>query len=86
MTLNVSLTPQLEDFIRRKVESGMFASASEVVRASLRRMNEAEAEIEELRAAIQEGADSGPGIPMDEVFDELEAELKAEIEAMSENA
>lgn len=81
MTLNVSLTPQLEEFIRRKVESGMFASASEVVRASLRRMSEAEEDIEELRAAIQEGIDSGPGIPADEVFDRLEAKFRARAEA-----
>jgi antitoxin ParD1/3/4 len=34
--MNVSLTPQLEEVIRRKVESGMYGSASEVVREALR--------------------------------------------------
>jgi antitoxin ParD1/3/4 len=33
--MNVSLTPQLEELIRRKVESGMYGSASEVVREAL---------------------------------------------------
>jgi len=32
MTLNVSLTPQLEEFVREKVDSGRYNSASEVVR------------------------------------------------------
>jgi antitoxin ParD1/3/4 len=36
MTMNVSLTPQLEDLVRRKVESGRYTSASEVVREALR--------------------------------------------------
>lgn len=36
--MNVSLTPQLEELIRRKVESGMYGSASEVVREALRQM------------------------------------------------
>ncbi len=36
MTMNVSLTPQLEDLVRRKVDSGLYTSASEVVREALR--------------------------------------------------
>lgn len=36
--MNVSLTPELEEMINRKVKSGMYSSASEVVRESLRRM------------------------------------------------
>lgn len=38
MTLNVSLTPQLEEFVREKVDSGRYNSASEVVREALRLM------------------------------------------------
>lgn len=34
--MNVSLTPDLERFVQSKVESGMYTSASEVVRESLR--------------------------------------------------
>ena len=34
--MNVSLTPELEQFIGRKVESGMYQTASEVVREGLR--------------------------------------------------
>jgi antitoxin ParD1/3/4 len=39
MTLNVSLTPQLEEFVREKVSSGLYNSASEVVREALRLMD-----------------------------------------------
>ena len=34
--MNVSLTPELEQFIRRKVDSGLYSNASEVVREALR--------------------------------------------------
>ena len=49
--MNVSLTPQLEELIRRKVESGMYGNASEVVREALRQM-EARDRHQRLRAAI----------------------------------
>jgi antitoxin ParD1/3/4 len=42
-TRNVSLTPQLEVFIDRRIASGRYRSASEVVRAALRLFEEAEA-------------------------------------------
>jgi predicted nucleotidyltransferase len=34
--VNVSLTPELEQYIRRKVDSGLYSNASEVVREALR--------------------------------------------------
>ncbi len=34
--MNVSLTPELEQFIEKEVETGMYQSASEVIRAGLR--------------------------------------------------
>lgn len=40
MGTNVNLTPQLEDMIRQKVSSGLYTSASEVVREALRLMSE----------------------------------------------
>jgi len=59
MSLNVSLTPELEAYIASKVKSGNYTSASEVVREGLRllkdydylRVNRAEA----LRAHIEKG-------------------------------
>ena len=34
--MNISLTPKLEEFIRKKVSSGLYNNASEVVREALR--------------------------------------------------
>jgi antitoxin ParD1/3/4 len=41
--MNVSLTPELEEMISRKVKSGMYNSASEVIREGLRRLFKDEA-------------------------------------------
>jgi antitoxin ParD1/3/4 len=60
MTLNVSLTPHLEQFIHETVNSGRYQSASEVVRTALRLLEERE----RLRGEIQKGLDSGPATPM----------------------
>jgi len=38
MTMNINLTPQLEQLVRSKVTSGLYNSASEVVREALRLM------------------------------------------------
>ena len=36
MSMNVSLPPELETRVRQRVESGMYGSASEVIREALR--------------------------------------------------
>ena len=58
--MNVSLTPELEQYIRAKVDSGRYLSASEVVREALRLLEQKEKRLEELRSEIQKGLDSGP--------------------------
>lgn len=77
--MNVSLTEELELFIRAKVESGLYTSSSEVVRAALRllkRQDDAEQQkLEVLRADIREGLESGEPIDADAVFDGLKQEL-----------
>lgn len=40
--MNVSLTPELEKYVNRKVESGFYHSSSEVIRAALRLMVKSE--------------------------------------------
>ena len=50
-TRNVSLTPELEAFIDGRVVTGRYRSASEVVRAALRLLEEDEHRREGLRAA-----------------------------------
>jgi len=60
---NVYLTPQLEELVRSKVASGMYTSASEVVREALRLMDEQDrlraAKLDQLRDDIRQGMDSG---------------------------
>ncbi len=46
-TRNVSLTPELEALVDRKVASGRYRSASEVVRAALRLLDERERRIDQ---------------------------------------
>ena len=57
--MNVSLTPQLEALVQRKVESGLYGSASEVMREALRLLEERDRlrsmRLEALRAEIQQG-------------------------------
>ncbi|MEA3240630.1 MAG: type II toxin-antitoxin system ParD family antitoxin [Pseudomonadota bacterium] len=40
MQMNVSVTPELYELVQRKVNSGLYGNASEVVRDALRRMDE----------------------------------------------
>ncbi|QJE74476.1 type II toxin-antitoxin system ParD family antitoxin [Aerophototrophica crusticola] len=73
--MNVSLTPQLEEFVRRKVETGLYTSASEVVREALRLLESKERtereKLEALRRDIQEGIDSGfEDLNMQEIIQE----------------
>jgi antitoxin ParD1/3/4 len=63
MTLNVNLTPELEAMVRDKVATGLYSSASEVVREALRLMAQQDRlqllKLEQLRRDIQAGVDSG---------------------------
>jgi antitoxin ParD1/3/4 len=58
--MNVSLTPELNGFVQQKVQSGMYHSASEVVRAGLRLLKEHESsyqfELDRVRQEIEIGA------------------------------
>jgi antitoxin ParD1/3/4 len=66
-TRNVNLTPELDQFISTRVETGLYANASEVMRAGLRLLERDERENEEkliaLRAAIDKGLASGVAKP-----------------------
>jgi len=53
--MNVALTPELESLIRRKVASGMYKNAAEVVREGLRLLAEEDAWKADVRRRIQEG-------------------------------
>ena len=67
MGMNINLTPHLEDLVRQKVASGLYTSASEVVREALRLMDEKDrllyAKLDQLRQDLREGLNSGPATP-----------------------
>ena len=67
--MNISLTPQLEALVKNKVESGLYGSASEVMRDALRLLEERDrrqsSRSEELRAEIKKGLNSGEPTPLD---------------------
>ena len=58
-TTSVALGTHFENFIQSSIESGRYNNASEVVRAGLRLLEEQEQKIAALRAAIEEGLNSG---------------------------
>ena len=82
--MHVSLTPHLERFARSLVEEGRYNSASEVVRTSLRLLEEKERmnklKLEDLRRLIQEGFDSGPPVFM--TADEMRSMIHDHAEAL----
>jgi len=77
MAKNTSITlgDHFDSFITGQVESGRFGSASEVIRAALRLLENTEARLEVLRQALNEGEQSGVA---DYDYDEFMAELDSE--------
>ena len=82
--MKISLTPELERRIAEKVESGLYTTASEVVREGLRLLfsldESREQRTERLRADIQIGLESlerGESIPTEDVFAEATRRIDA---------
>ena len=62
---SLSLGDHFAEFIEEQIASGRFTSASEVVRAGLRLLEENEARLSALRGALVEGERSGEPEPFD---------------------
>lgn len=81
-TRNVNLTDELDSFVLKKVKSGRYENASEVVRAALRTLEreeqQYEAKLAALRSAIDEGDASGiaEGNPFGRVREKLNISKK----------
>lgn len=81
--MNVSLTPKLEKYIQKKVDSGRYTSASEVVREALRLLEAndgRERELKEFRAKLDQGLaelDRGEGIDGEKFLADLRRRTKA---------
>ena len=77
-TVNVSITPELDAFLRARVKSGRYQTTSEVVREALRLLERHELErdqgFQHLKAKLEQGAaeaERGELLDGDEVFEEL---------------
>jgi antitoxin ParD1/3/4 len=85
LTMNVNLTPKLEEMVRQKVASGLYNSASEVIREALRLLEEQDRlralRFEELRDQIRQGIDEldrGEGLVWDKKAFLQEAQARME--------
>lgn len=80
MASSYSIGKHFEDLIDNLVESGRYATASEVMREGLRLVEEREerrrVKLEALRAEIQKGFDSGPMEDVEDVRQWIE-DIKA---------
>ncbi|QXP85652.1 type II toxin-antitoxin system ParD family antitoxin [Methylococcus sp. ANG] len=56
---SVTLGQHFDQFIAQQITKGRFASASEVIRAGLRVLEERETRLEALARALKDGEDSG---------------------------
>jgi antitoxin ParD1/3/4 len=78
--ISADLGRPLESFVAKLVETGRYNSKSEVLREGVRLIQEREARLAALDAALMRGladADAGHTKPADEVFDRLEGKYRA---------
>ena len=62
---SVIIGDHFAEFIERQVSEGRYGSASDVVRAGLRLLEEREIKVDALRAALVEGEESGASTDFD---------------------
>lgn len=74
---SMSLGDHFASFIDTQVQAGRYGSASDVVRAGLRLLEEHEGKVKALQEALIEGEQSGRPQPFD--FDEFKARKRAEL-------
>ena len=81
MPSSYALGTRFERFVRRQVATGRYASASEVVRAALRLLEQQERRraeaVRELRRAIREGLEGGDAGPVEEVLARVRARIRS---------
>ena len=78
---SIVLGEHFQSFISEQIEKGRHGSASEVVRAGLRLLEDQEAKLAALRTALKEGSESGKPEPFD--VETFLAEVNADDDAKS---
>lgn len=77
--MTIALTPEMAGFVRRAVAAGEYASTSEAIREAVREWKERREPlgytVDELRALVQEGADSGTPVDGAAAFARIRAQL-----------
>jgi putative addiction module antidote protein, CC2985 family len=80
MSTSVVLSQHFETFVQQQLATGRFNNVSEVIRAGLRLLEEQQQQFAtralELKDALAEGMQSGQPRPADDVFDEIEAQVR----------
>lgn len=73
---SISLGEHFENFIANQISTGRYGSASEIVRAGLRKLEDEERKLETLRVLIEQGRASGTSqYSYDSLMNELDDEL-----------
>ena len=65
MSMHVNLSPEMEGFVKSKVETGFYGNATEVIRDALRRMQAEDTRLAAWKSAVKVGddqLDQGDGI------------------------
>lgn len=82
MASSYTLGHHFEGFVKGLLNSGRYSTASEVMRDGLRLLQEREelqqVKLQSLHQAIQDGRDSGDGLPAHQVLDRLAAKYASE--------
>lgn len=76
---SVALGTHFTNFIDAQVQGGRYGTASDVVRAGLRLLEEHEAKVQALKEALKAGEESGEPRPID--FEAFKARKRAEFRA-----
>jgi antitoxin ParD1/3/4 len=80
-TMNISVPDLMRDYVQRRIDSGRYASVSDYVRDLIRKDQEAllerELSVEDIRDSIAKSRAEGVTAPAEQVFERIEAKLKA---------
>jgi putative addiction module CopG family antidote len=75
-TMNVSLTPELKTSIDRRLRSGLYGNASDVIRAGLRALSR-----EEMAAAYRDWRKIAADLPREPITPKIESRIERAIRA-----